>query len=282
MKEDMTLKLEETMLEFHKKDNEENLRTWSEVFKLLENFNYFFRNFKIGVNGMLDSNSNLEKLIKKSLDRSFRIYNEILSLLKNGFPEAALARWRTLYENIIIIIYILSQENKEEIANKYIDNQKIIDVKNLEKYLNYSEKSESELEKVNIKVEDLDKEKLDAKIRDYSWSGKNNFKQIQDSINTGDFYIYYATASWCIHSGNYKSLIWLDDYENRDSYLRSKYLTDLVIGVTLGICRYLFLNLIKYKNINNNEHIKKTLEFLLVVRVSILGKTQKIIDDIYI
>ncbi|MCH1962973.1 DUF5677 domain-containing protein [Clostridium perfringens] len=281
MEKNILENVEKTILEFHESDNEENLKTWSEVFKLLEHLNACFKEFKTEIYNILDFNSNFDKILGKSINRIFRNYNEIVCLLKNGFPEAALARWRTLYENIIIVIYILMQDDKERMANSYIENQEIIDLKNLKKYIEYSEKSESELEKINIKVEDLDKENLNKKVKDYSWSGKNSFKEIQDSINIGDYYIYYATASWCIHSGNYKSLILLESYEGDETYLRSKYLTDLVIGVTIGICTYFFLNIIKYKNINKNENIKKLLELLLILRACILKKTEKIIANIY-
>lgn len=49
--------------------------------------------------------------------RACQIYQEILCLLKNGFPDAAFARWRTMYEVCCIAEFI--KNNGENVAKAY-------------------------------------------------------------------------------------------------------------------------------------------------------------------
>jgi hypothetical protein len=48
------------------------------------------------------------------------VFDEIICLIENGFPDGAMQRWRTLLEYSIIIIFILEQG--EEIAEAYSNN----------------------------------------------------------------------------------------------------------------------------------------------------------------
>ncbi|CEG28734.1 DUF5677 domain-containing protein [Bacillus sp. B-jedd] len=50
----------------------------------------------------------------------FDVFDEIICLIENGFPDGAMQRWRTLLEYTVIALFILEQG--EEVAKAYIDN----------------------------------------------------------------------------------------------------------------------------------------------------------------
>jgi hypothetical protein len=51
--------------------------------------------------------------------RSCQISSEILELLKGGFADGAMARWRTLYELSVISNYLVDKPN--ELIQRYLD-----------------------------------------------------------------------------------------------------------------------------------------------------------------
>ncbi|MEH7491444.1 DUF5677 domain-containing protein [Neobacillus niacini] len=58
----------------------------------------------------------LKPLLIKYID----VFDEIICLIENGFPDGAMQRWRTFLEYSIIIIFILEQG--EEVAEAYGEN----------------------------------------------------------------------------------------------------------------------------------------------------------------
>jgi hypothetical protein len=55
--------------------------------------------------------------------RSVHVPREILTLLRSGYPDAAMARWRTLHE--IATVMCLLSEQGEECAARYLDHQAV-------------------------------------------------------------------------------------------------------------------------------------------------------------
>ncbi|MBD2841472.1 DUF5677 domain-containing protein [Erythrobacter rubeus] len=53
--------------------------------------------------------------------RACQVAREILTLIENGFPDGAMARWRTLHE--IEIIALLLHDGGNELARRYFDHQ---------------------------------------------------------------------------------------------------------------------------------------------------------------
>jgi hypothetical protein len=52
--------------------------------------------------------------------RVTHVSNEILSLLRSGYPDGAYARWRTLYE--LTAIFLVLQSNDESLSKRYLDH----------------------------------------------------------------------------------------------------------------------------------------------------------------
>lgn len=72
---------------------------------------------------------NLPRRIRRSIEkrytamlhlhgRAMQIYKEIITLMKNGFADGAYARWRSLYELVLVACFIIGQG--EQVASEYI------------------------------------------------------------------------------------------------------------------------------------------------------------------
>jgi hypothetical protein len=64
--------------------------------------------------------SNRYKALDSLLIKYLEVFDEIICLLENGFPDGAMQRWRTFLEYSIIIIFILEQG--EEVAEEYVNH----------------------------------------------------------------------------------------------------------------------------------------------------------------
>lgn len=71
--------------------------------------------------------------------RSVRVANEILALLREGFPDGALSRWRTLHELAVIAIFLA--QNDREVSKRFIAHRGIINCKALKQYQEYLPRS---------------------------------------------------------------------------------------------------------------------------------------------
>ncbi len=78
-------------------------------------------------------NRQSRKLLIRLLVRGCQVTDEILCLLENGFPDGAMARWRTLYE--IGVVGAVIQKHGDGIANRYLAHQHIESKRAMEKYL---------------------------------------------------------------------------------------------------------------------------------------------------
>lgn len=76
------------------------------------------------INSEADKNNSKQEVITRIIGESCLVSNEILTLIENGYPDAALARWRNLYEQSVYIRFIAKNDNK--LAQRFIDH-KIID-----------------------------------------------------------------------------------------------------------------------------------------------------------
>lgn len=106
--------------------------------------------------------------------RATQIGYEILALMRAGFADGAMARWRTLHETAVISLFIA--KHGEEVAERYLEHTTIANYKEMVEYKKYQEilgeKPLSEDEFNGMKNE---KEKLCEKYgknfySDYGWA----------------------------------------------------------------------------------------------------------------
>lgn len=267
---------EKKILEFYENDNYKNIKTWGDIYKVLDVFNMELYNYDNAFKNILNIDSKFDDFISKSLNRNLRIFNEILVLLKNGFPEGAIARWRSLYENIVVMIYMMRQENKEEIVEKYINNrkwindsQKNITFNDLRVYRRCSCKKGSILKP--IRIDNYKKYTKDEGKTDYSWVGKRGFKEIQEKVDVGHFDYYYTNVCKYIHAGGYSSLNLIDEKKT----LRTSESVEIAIQITLQAIMFLLENL----NINivkGNSELNECYKKLVYLNNYIAKETKKI------
>ena len=136
---------------------------------------------------------------------------EILILLKNGFPNGAMGRWRTLYEYAIISLYLSEKPNL--ISKQYLDYDSIERFDEMKSYqknasaFNLEPFTNEDVEQLSNKVSELSEtygKKYSTKL---GWAKCNNeqivtsFSDIEKDVNFSDFNFFYKTANNCVHGG---------------------------------------------------------------------------------
>lgn len=208
------------MLSEHKYIDEEYTarrnRRWFEAFDLLEEFSVI--SYEIGEdigNRGAEFNTNETKYLYEILlrlhARSIQITKEILTLMKHGFADGAMARWRTLYEISIIALFI--SENGNEIAKMYIDYNQVESYEEMIVYLKNAERlgleqiTNEEQLKIKNRIEELKTEYGIDFVKSYGWTknvlpnAKRNFKGIEESIDEEHLRPYYKWACNAVHAG---------------------------------------------------------------------------------
>lgn len=131
-----------------------------------------------------------------------RITGEIIHLLKGGYSDGAIARWRTLFE-IAVTSLVLNRHGKE-CAVDYIKYGKLKSIEGMEEY----QKTAKEMKVEPYSKEEMDlaivlKEELKREI-DYSWAKKyTNFgkmEKLREYVGLEKWSHYYMLASKIIHA----------------------------------------------------------------------------------
>ena len=131
-----------------------------------------------------------------------RITGEIIHLLKGGYSDGAIARWRTLFE-IAVTSLVLNRHGKES-AEDYIKHGTLKSIEGMEEY----QKTAKEM-----KVEPYSKEEMDLAIElkkelkkeiDYSWTLKytkfGKMEKLREYVGLEKWSHYYMLASKNIHA----------------------------------------------------------------------------------
>jgi hypothetical protein len=139
---------------------------------------------------------------------------QIVSLLIDGYIDAAMIIWRSLYENGIAIITLLN-ENSDELAKKFINHSvknsknKIESYKKNHEELKFPtvpEKIEKELENEEKRVEDLYGKKFIK--NEFGWANdliegnqRATLRSLEQRLNLNRYRPYYLMCSEHIHVG---------------------------------------------------------------------------------
>lgn len=108
--------------------------------------------------------------------RAVLVGREILCLLRAGYADGALARWRSLHEIAVIISFICIAENRQEISTRYILSREVQALKSMKDFNKYVEKakperfSDEEIQYAKERSEKI-KEKYGKELEnDYGWA----------------------------------------------------------------------------------------------------------------
>lgn len=158
--------------------------------------------------------------------RALRIANEVLTLLKAGFPDGANARWRSLHELAVISIFL--SENDNIISQRYLEHESIMRYKEALSYqehceeLDYPPHKEKSLVKLKERRDTLcNKYGKDYKT-DWGWIPKDivkkqSFTELEKHIGLGRLHPFYKLSSAHVHgsSRGLYSLGLRNDFQNK-------------------------------------------------------------------
>jgi hypothetical protein len=144
--------------------------------------------------------------------RGCQISFEILELIKSGFAEGALARWRSLHEIAVISLFI--KENGQKVAERFLHYELIETYREVKKYKEHCKElgldplPDDEFNKIKNNVKILCEQYGDGFERSYGWASeiiqkeKINFIDIEKKVNLERFRPYYKMACNYIHASS--------------------------------------------------------------------------------
>lgn len=202
-----------------KKDYQQDIDfIWGDWIKHLKNSGAVLLaiiNLSENLNYGLEVNAIKLEVIYRLVGRGIQIFDEIIVLLENGYPNGAMARWRSLYELQIVLQY-LAKYNDDYIYEMYYDHG-IYREYTLEK----DRRLETNIDKgyrkkytdaVFIQLEEKAKEieaEYDVKLfsNDFGWTYKKlnkcSFKNIERDVDEKQLLrIYYKDSCDRIHSSS--------------------------------------------------------------------------------
>ena len=160
--------------------------------------------------------------------KSVLVLREVQALLESGFPDGAMARWRTLHELAVFSSII---ESSSEAADIYLLSESINNAKSARIYSehlssdNYQPYTSEELAEINrLEAESIELlDGLDANVENFwaipylrtkGYSGRPTFYQLEKHTNMSQFRPYYRLACEKVHAPsnlNYGSLATADN-----------------------------------------------------------------------
>ncbi len=144
--------------------------------------------------------------------RACQVAGEVLELLKSGFADGAMARWRTLYEISIYANFLVDKPS--ELCQKYLDYYMIesyseaIEFQKNCKELGYRPFSKKEMKENEDMRKELAIKYGDDFLKSHGWlsgvlpKGKCNFAGVEETIDFSHFRSFYKMANNSVHAGS--------------------------------------------------------------------------------
>lgn len=159
-----------------------------------------------------DTNQQQFNIANKLYARAIHIAKEISHLLKGGFADGAMARWRSLHETTVITSLLAT--NDEMLTLRFIDYQAVERLKAAKTYIEHQEFLDFE------RISPLQLSEYEAEVaclcqkygnnfkKEYGWASEKfpqhkriTFKDIEESVNLRFLRIHYNFSSKNVHSG---------------------------------------------------------------------------------
>lgn len=189
-------------------------RRWREPFGLLQMLLTIAMEFGENANEMLRSNLGPDPhktdVLTRLHARACQVGSEVLALLRQGFADGALARWRTLHEIAVISLFIA--ENDDSLAEQYSLHQFIESWRAAREYdrfrdrLGYEPLDPAEL----VRLEQTRAALVDRFGEDFTepcgWAARllgissPNFADIERAVGVDHLRPFYRMASHTIHA----------------------------------------------------------------------------------
>jgi hypothetical protein len=186
-------------------------RTWNKPFLLMESF--------VRISMEMGAKYNLEEqcdytfqALTKLHGRACRIGQEVLILLKSGYPVGAFARWRAIHE--IAVVSQLIQKNGNELAERYLNHEIMERLASMRINQQYCERldmrpySEEETAAASGAKESLVRRYGRKFTGDYGWATMilkdrpPTFVELEKLAGLDHYRPYYRMASDGVHAGS--------------------------------------------------------------------------------
>ncbi|GAA5043751.1 hypothetical protein GCM10011506_47190 [Marivirga lumbricoides] len=140
-----------------------------------------------------------------------QIANEIYALIKCGYADAALARWRTLHETSVVFLTLFT--NDLEVSKMFYEYQFIEKLKRLETYeihhatLNWRPSDGDTVKMLQKKRDELHDLYGAGFLKEYGWTikflsnRKRNFKGLEEKVGLDYLRPFYQWANKGVHAG---------------------------------------------------------------------------------
>lgn len=139
-----------------------------------------------------------------------QVANEINTLIKSGYADAALARWRTLHETSAVFIALFT--NDLEVSRMFYECQFIEQLKRIETFeihrgtLNWKAPDGNTIKILEQKRNELRIRYGTDFLRDYGWTinflpkGKRNFAALEEEVGLSYLRPFYQWANKGVHA----------------------------------------------------------------------------------
>lgn len=187
--------------------------------KPLDGFAMFLaitRDFSVMVGGPLQAsttaeNSYLVAALVRLHARACQVADEILTLLRHGFADGAIARWRTLHE--IAVVAMVLRERGNDAAERYLLHESIDDYKAMLLYQKHAKRLRLKpMTDAEVKTASDTHDALVVRFgkgfrSDYGWAAQTTtdepkFDRLEASITSDHWRPYYRLASHNVHAGS--------------------------------------------------------------------------------
>lgn len=140
-----------------------------------------------------------------------QIANEIYTLIKCGYADAALARWRTLHETSVVFIALFT--NDLEVSKMFYEYQFIEKLKRIETFeihrgtLNWKPADGNTIKILEKKRDELHILYGPDFLKEYGWTtkflhkGNRNFKALEEEVGLAYLRPFYQWANKGVHAG---------------------------------------------------------------------------------
>ncbi len=140
-----------------------------------------------------------------------QIANEICTLIKSGYADAALARWRTLHETSVVFIALFT--NDLEVSKMFFEYQFIEKLKRVKTFqihhgtLNWRPPDENTIKLLEEKRDELRNRYGGGFLKEYGWTikflpeGKRNFAGLEEDSGLSYLRPFYQWANKGVHAG---------------------------------------------------------------------------------
>ena len=161
--------------------------------------------------------------------RACQIAFEVLELIKGGFADGALARWRSLHEISVTANFL--ENSSEELCQRYLDYYFVENFSEIKEYqkncekLGYERMSDDEFAEAENDINELKSKYGNEFVKPYGWIGnmlpkaKRNFAGIEETVEFKYMRSYYKMANNSVHSGSKGFLYKLGTFEQSNILL---------------------------------------------------------------